>query len=158
MINATTRADWRRPAEGQGNIGYTHYYTPNKNVDAATWSRFVGLAREVFAKTEARGIKICGPMGEGPPIAEGDRVSFNGTDEGDLGHESCVIERGGAWTFCKTAQKPYDIAVVALLSIGETLGVLTARSDGDAIEWQQGLELAREVLSATDLPRKVQGR
>lgn len=136
-------------------MGYTHYYTPSKTVDEVTWNRFVGFAREVIIKTIARGIEIAGPLGEGPPEIEGDIVSFNGPEHDDLGHETCKIKRGGPWAFCKTAQKPYDIAVVAILSIGETLGVLTATSDGNQREWQDGLALAREVLPEARLPKEV---
>lgn len=136
-------------------MGYTHYWTPTKDVTDATWNRFVGLAREVITKTIADGTEIAGPLGEGPPEIEGNRIAFNGPEHDDLGHETCEIERGGAWTFCKTAQKPYDVAVVALLAIGETLGILTASSDGNSSEWEDGLALARGFLPETRLPKEV---
>lgn len=132
-------------------MGYTHYWTPTPDVAAENWTAFVALSRRVVSLASARGITVIGPSGEdGEPEFTDAEVAFNGS--GDLAHESFTVTRGGAWEFCKTACKPYDIAAVACLVIGEALGILRATSDGDETDWRDGLDLAREVMPGAPMP------
>lgn len=61
-------------------------------------------------------------------------------------HYRQVLEE--PFAFCKTARKPYDVAVTACLSVlkyrlGELISV---SSDGNAEDWHAGVQLARSVL------------
>jgi hypothetical protein len=79
----------------------------------------------------------------------------------DGSHESLYIERvfdtgdycsrddnGFLFSFCKTAQKPYDIAVTALLIafVNHFPEACRLSSDGDREEWEAGLRLAEDAL------------
>lgn len=78
-----------------------------------------------------------------------DTIWFNGVDE--EGHEDFVIcfespARDEGFSFCKTAQKPYDAVVVAALIAANICsdGRLVISSDGDLEDWQDGLALFEE--------------
>lgn len=79
-----------------------------------------------------------GGLGEGEPTITDTRIHFNGDAKYDLDHETFHIDLadftdeentwrrrgdGSIWDFCKTAEKPYDLAVcLALLSFKEIFG------------------------------------
>lgn len=81
------------------------------------------------------------------------------TCDGDCSHESFVLEPtfqgyeqtdklGRFFAFCKTAYKPYDLAVTAALIVarhhlGDALGVA---SDGESRDWQDARRLCQHVL------------
>lgn len=75
---------------------------------------------------------------------------INGTE--DLSHEDFTIREHFSqnfgfqkgFNFCKTAQKPYDIAVVACLIILQHYlkDAIEVSSDGDATDWFPGLKIA----------------
>lgn len=52
------------------------------------------------------------------------------------------------WTFCKTARKPYDVAVTAIGCCLESIwpNYFEFTSDGHLNDWQAGLALARQAL------------
>jgi hypothetical protein len=100
-----------------------------------------------------------------------DRIAFNGVGEGS--HESLVIDRKRppleSWQtredrglgFCKTARKPYDLAVTATLAYLSTVyeGLYDVSSDGDGRDWLNGVEAARRALprwgNVLDIPMGV---
>lgn len=43
---------------------------------------------------------------------------------GDDSHETFLLDFKGSWAFCKTARKPYDLAVKAILILAEKHGIL----------------------------------
>jgi len=65
------------------------------------------------------GIKLCG--GSGGPSIYYDAVIFYGDGEKDLSHETFYFSRidGNGFYFCKTAEKPYDLAVTSFLIIAK---------------------------------------
>lgn len=70
-----------------------------------------------------------------------DLITFNGI--GDAAHETMWFDRkGDGFQFCKTARKPYDIAVIALLLLANRYApeVWDIGSDGDAKDWQPTLD------------------
>ena len=87
-------------------------------------------------------------------------LEFNGTK--DNGHETFSLRdhwnKNEAFNFCKTASKPYDVAVVACLIVlkhymGELVDV---SSDGDASDWDAGLQLAKKILKMKlDIPVSI---
>lgn len=106
-------------------MGYSHYWErSNKPVTDKKWNAFIADVQKIFT---AHDDIICRELDvpNRKPIVNDTEVWFNG--KGDDGHETCVIRRDFeqvAWrtdkepsfTFCKTAHKPYDEVVVAVLS------------------------------------------
>jgi hypothetical protein len=79
-------------------------------------------------------------------------IKFNGNSAKGLDHESFwlaldpdVVAASG-FEFCKTAQKPYDVVVTAILAVMAEVG-LNVSSDGDADDWKPGLTFAADVLN-----------
>ena len=127
-------------------MGYTHYWE-SKGFDPQGWQLFTATARKVINLARADGIAIAGSNGTGTPDLTADEVCFNGRDSDS--HETAFISRNaGTHEFCKTARKPYDAVVVALLVYGAELGGLTWSSDGDQPDHEAGYALlgrARKV-------------
>ena len=132
-------------------MGYTHYW--KGRVPAATDEL---LAVIDFIQTTVQmqplGIKLAGWNGKGSPLFNDVEVEFNGdeaADGGDYSHETFHAEYGTRIQFncCKTAQKPYDIAVVAILSAFSAYGPeFSWSSDGDEDDVEAGRELARQAI------------
>lgn len=81
-------------------------------------------------------------------------LSINGV-QGEAHEDFCMREhfKENKAEFCKTARKPYDQVVVACLVVlkhylGDGFAV---ESDGDAHEWVNGRDLAREALGLKSL-------
>lgn len=155
-------------------MGYTHYFTQNRNFTRAEWQTVSDDLRTIlqYAQHDC-GIALANGSGEGgtSPEFNADFISFNGV--GDDAHETFIIRRtiktkpdyegesNLAWDFCKTARKPYDDAVTACLCY---LGSITRRddtstgapiigsevfstsSDGHGSDFLVGLDLARKAL------------
>ena len=124
---------------------------------------------------------VCGSDGTGDPIITDELVSFNGNapvagdaDTGDLSHETFYVPRvyepqdwqrpdrqGRYFDFCKTARKPYDMAVTAaLIALHYHFPTpeVEISSDGTAEDWQQGLAFCRATLGYGKLPPEVAGK
>ncbi len=148
-------------------MGYTHYWTIRIGTDSEGWPEALAAARKVI---EVAPRLLAGWDGEGEPeLADG--LSFNG--RGPDAHETFAMpestqglqphERfGGYWAFCKTAHKPYDVIVTAVLAAMEHTAPLCIEvtSDGDVADWQAGLVLARLALDdeTVDVPKSVRIR
>lgn len=140
-------------------MGYTHYWTrPFDNT--GTDDMFAELRNDtarIIRSAEANGIAIRGANGFGQPEFSEEYFAFNGDAmNGDpaLGrydHESFFWDRSYArpewnpnedshFNFCKTAYKPYDAVVTAvLLRAKEIYGDLVeVSSDGTWEEWSTG--------------------
>lgn len=136
-------------------MGYTHYFRQTRHPTPAEWDQLVTAFKQM--QTVAlldEPLQITGneDMPE-PPRMDSDWIIFNGL--GDDAHETMVVYRMGAgFQCCKTAQKPYDRAVVALLCLMHTLlpGTWEIGSDGDPDDWDEGLALAREVCPQATCP------
>lgn len=89
-------------------------------------------------------------------------LHFNGTK--DMGHEDFslrehLIENTGG--FCKTAQKPYDVCVVACLIILKHYlkEGFTCESDGQHFDWIDGLTLAKRLgIKGLSIPNTIKNR
>lgn len=111
-------------------MGYTHYWTPtDKKLEGEHLAAMRSMLLVGFKSSE-----VDNDQDGGAPLVDGDRVWFNGTDA----YETFVWERGGAWTFCKTARRPYDRYVCAALLILLDGGYLSSlSSDGMAKGWSE---------------------
>lgn len=132
-------------------MGYTHYMRVRPTISPEKWAAFTDGVRKIFAHPDVRDI-ICREAdrtAEPPEIGEG-YVVFNG--KGRDGHETFYMERVQSeqadddrriFSFCKTAMKPYDAAVCAvLLAAARTLGDdVRITSDGSWESWVKGRKI-----------------
>lgn len=172
-------------------MGYTHYFTQLRDFTAAEWEQAAADIGAILANAQQRWeIPLGnwdGKRGTSPDFtpAPNARIAFNGW--GDEGHETFSInqrrptldddEKRWGFTrgagFTKTARKPYDTAVTAVLcylsnfhKMGELdeqrRPILEATSDGRGADFLKGLELARQALphmgNVLDLPLGVMER
>ena len=135
-------------------MGYTHYWNKKKKIDPETWSDFTDDVTALINKAKVR---LCWEFNEPDkaPEVTAEVVRFNG--KGDNGYETFLLRRveqreeyrkpddkGMYFNFCKTAQKPYDKYVVAVLHLAEKHfgDKILFSSDGDDSELREGIELA----------------
>jgi len=145
-------------------MGYTHYWHQRGDFSAVRWAEVTDDIRTILTFVEhEQGIPLANGASDGGthPEFAATYIAFNGL--GDDGHETLAIDRtrtdGGSW-ICKTARKPYDLAVTAVLaylsSVAETHYVT---SDGHGAEWLAGVEAVRQALpqygNTVDIPRGV---
>ncbi len=158
-------------------MGYTHYFTQLRSFTTEQWVEVRTDIEAILKEAEHnQGIPLANGHGEPKtrPVINASMIAFNGL--GDDSHETLLINRAMRrkpkypgderpnLDFCKTARKPYDAAVTAVLcylstvtrqddSNGEPIigtEAFTVASDGDGSGWVAGLELARKAL-----PRKA---
>ena len=160
-------------------MGYTHYFRRRElEHDKEVFAAFIANVNKVLSNLPKVSLSsggyhsevplvLAGGFGEGEPEVTIERVWFNGVDEGDMGHETFLIERsvefdlnesydrykkeqfekeGELFDFCKTARKPYDfVAQVVLILYKKHFGNKVAiSSDGNNDDWKEALEFARE--------------
>ena len=146
-------------------MGYTHYWTHSTEFTDTEWLDVKDDLSAIVAEAKRDGIGIgsfCGESGIPVPTVDvwdgQEVVGFNGI--GEESHETFVIyqkrrpleewqdkSRHG-WDFCKTARKPYDVAVTASLIYLESFypSKFSVSSDGTATDWESGFRLARRAL------------
>lgn len=104
-------------------MGYTHYWnfkndTAPKDIENGEekFAKAANLGARLCDKVRKRGIEICGGDGHFNPTFCAARVCFNGNAEKGEEHETFYIDtEDGAFNFCKTARKPYDLLVCLML-------------------------------------------
>jgi hypothetical protein len=127
-------------------MGYTHYWQHGHDFKSEQWADVARFAADAIAKS---GVVITGWDGSNGPLINADEISFNG--QGEDGHETFRITRlkrelmdyeaddkadpdAPRFDFCKTARKPYDVVVVAILLYIHALtgtDVMEISSDGN---------------------------
>jgi hypothetical protein len=134
-------------------MGYTHYWNKGtEKIDEDSYAKALKAMRKIVKANKAILANGAGDKDTSPDYIDG--LTFNGI-EGDS-HESFSVpekasefERGD---FCKTAMKPYDIVVVACLTVLHnycpSMGI---GSDGNADELEDGLKLAQKILKNKNL-------
>lgn len=141
-------------------MGYTHYFRFNpikkgstKQVESSYQLAVLQCQRLVsrynMARPSGDDTRLAGYAAHCKPgMYKG--LKING--RGENAHEDFILrehyKQNDVFNFCKTARKPYDLAVVACLVIlkhylGESIQV---SSDGDVIDWRDGTKLARQLL------------
>jgi len=149
-------------------MGYTHYACrPVKNAGSAYFYGKLALdAKKLCDYANANGIRIRNGEGLGEPEFTEFSFSINGDAEGfsedgrDLAHETFYWagipthpkHREGEpefFSFCKTAYKPYDAVVTAILIRAKHIygSCVSISSDGNWQDWQAGRELYERVFS-----------
>ena len=118
-------------------MGYTHYFQLHEKPTDEQWNQFIN---DVDALLLANDVPIDNE-------STWDRIFLNGVDEDS--HETFVIDRNSTrWDFCKTARKPYDDVVSAILiaaryNFGDKFSL---SSDGTWEDWQEGCNLIKHTL------------
>lgn len=157
-------------------MGYTHYWKFKKNPKdckngSNKFAKSVELLKKCLAKVPAeiegetydwenltkKPVKIPfvlkGGNGEGEPKFTDELVCFNGDNSIDCDHETCYFALDNdryAFDFCKTARKPYDVAVcLALLCFKKNFGNdFSYSSDGnkDDAGWKMAHNIFNEIV------------
>lgn len=125
-------------------MGHSHGWNRQIRPDDAQWAQ---IRIDVIAIMKASGIPLAGPDGTAAslPGAAGGPIHFDGV--GADAHENFRITQDGQdREFCKTARKPYDVVVAAVLCY---LGSVTGFYEVHVFEeddYAAGLALARRAL------------
>ena len=147
-------------------MGYTHYtYRPVNNAGSAYFYGELALdAKKLCDYANANGIRIRNGVGEGEPEFTEFHFSINGdaslyVEGRDLAHETFYWagipthpkHREGEsqyFNFCKTAMKPYDAVVTAILIRAKSIygSCVSISSDGEWQDWQAGREMYETVF------------
>lgn len=147
-------------------MGYTNYFTAKKTDDGKFPKEFVDAVSNIVSNAPCKLTGWDCDKLESKPEVSDERISLNGY--GDDGHESFTLVPDGEWEFCKTAEKPYDIVVKAILITAERMGILseefsfdgereTDKMYNDAIDflgylkWKAKDKVAEECLKVTNV-------
>jgi hypothetical protein len=144
------------------HLGFTHYWERPLELPEKEWALFTDDVRKVLDACARKSIAIGDGMGEGRPFTvDAAEVWLNGVKANS--HETFFVERVFAnvpakkseplFGFCKTARKPYDLAVTACLILARHhFGRhFVVTSDGSDSDWQA----ARDLLLAHDWGRAI---
>lgn len=121
-------------------MGYTHYWTKRRDLTTEERERFLNYAEIIVGNNSETAF----PLSPELTVVDRDRntVIFNGdpADPDDLTHEDFWLELDapvGEFQFCKTARKPYDTAVTAVLLALDLAAhkAYAISSDGDEFDW-----------------------
>lgn len=132
-------------------MGYTHYWHRIRDFHRHEWETILKDCRLIFKYCSTIGVPLSYEFDSTKgPAATKKHIHFNG--RGDLGHETFIITptinplKGESPTesrfdFCKTAHKPYDLAVcLCLLRMAEICPDFRLQSDGS---WEHSWHSAR---------------
>lgn len=122
-------------------MGYTHYFTIKKEVPEEAWDQFVEATNDIIKYAKKLGLKL-------KNSSHGTVIDINGVAPD--GYENLVLDPWDrSFGFCKTAYRPYDIVVVAILcALSDIVGsyYVEVSSDGGPEEWENGRKLACNAL------------
>jgi hypothetical protein len=140
-------------------MGYTHYWTQTRDFTRDEWVQIHEDMEALLKDVQhVQGIPLANGMGDpgtSPEVTD-QKIWFNGA--GDEACETFCLyrvrppkepgERRG-WDFCKTARRPYDLAVTAALchlaSVTDPISH-SVGSDGNGRDFLDGLAEARRAL------------
>jgi hypothetical protein len=146
-------------------MGYTHYFYQYRDLADDEWRALQSGFLRLIALDGVPPLARIDEDFETPPYVDDHTIYFNGV--GEDGHENIVISReagpswggDGAFNFCKTASKPYDVVVTAVLAYLDSSfpDAFTVRSDGAPYDWEKGVSLAHKAWPEVDIsvPREV---
>lgn len=123
-------------------MGYTHYWNFKREPRDIIWRDFVMFCKQINVHGNTRDLIRYEHDSEEPGYFD-DYIRFNGI--GGDGHETFLMMPQQGFEFCKTARKPYDRIVTAILATAKYCfgDAIEVNSDGDEADWQEGIELAR---------------
>jgi hypothetical protein len=134
-------------------MGYTVFWSQKRNFTTSEW----GLIRESAINMFNRLKQVKGGSGTGRPIIDNSDIIFNGDATKEEDHETFHLQKNGSgFQFCKTARKPYDRYVKAVLVVANFYapGALKVSCDGDDEPdcWTEGVRIA--TIYAKGVPCK----
>ncbi len=129
-------------------MGYTNYWAPKTIKENDVPEHFWKDVTKALDGVLSTGVRIGDWEGKNERksgseivnatlLIDGENPSFvfNGLEELQEDHESFVLCFDGTWNFCKTARKPYDLAVKCVLILAKKYDLLVQWSfDGDCDE------------------------
>jgi len=132
-------------------MGYTHYWTKERDITDPEWEQITEIARKVIKTARSKYlISVAWESDEigRPPQIDSEVIRFNGIDED--GHETFYLSRKASeFDFCKTARKDYDMIVVAILQACAVYCTgFSWRSDGDREDHADGVALYNTATGA----------
>jgi hypothetical protein len=130
-------------------MGYTHYWTLENGIEQENWNKFLEGARKVIETAKEAGIAL-------EDNSAGAAIYFNGV--GEDAHETfSITSEDVGFDFCKTAFKPYDAVVTAILIHAKNVfgDDIKVKSDGNWVDWESGSLLYEEVFGIE--PEQVLG-
>jgi len=130
-------------------MGYTHYWKIVRPVPPPAWAQLVDDTRALIDHARRGDVAVRGWDGAGDPEIGDTLIALNGDAATGQDFESFVLEpvvtTGPCpYVFCKTARRPYDVLVAAILAravhhLGEH--IILAATDGDAADWSDAARL-----------------
>jgi hypothetical protein len=124
-------------------MGYTVSWTFNRSFTEMEWKSITENVYNMFNRLK----QVKGANGLGRPIVDSSEIIFNGDASKGDAHETFVLTRYDSGSqFCKTARKPYDRYVKAVLVLANfwAPGALEVTCDGDSEPdcWTEGVRIA----------------
>lgn len=124
-------------------MGYTVSWTFNRSFTNLEWESITKNVRNMFHRLK----QVKGANGVGRPVVDSTEIIFNGDRSKFEDHETFVLTRYDSGSqFCKTARKPYDRYVKAVLVVACFCapGALEVSCDGDNEDgcWTEGVRIA----------------
>jgi len=134
-------------------MGYTHYWEIKKQkrtavTDEQNYQKAIRDIHKMVLFAKENACNLAGVTAH-TKVGSYGGINFNGVKS--HGHETFYLTQhfkdNEDFNFCKTAQKPYDVVVVAALIILKyhLKDRVRVTSDGENIDWQAGLKLAKHV-------------
>jgi len=135
-------------------MGYTHYWKTKEPITRIQWDELTAVVKNAVRRSNTTVVYEY-MLPNYLPLITPYEIQFNGP--GDQGHETFLLQKAfkrNEFAFCKTARKPYDVVVTAVLCLAHTIAPDTweITSDGDAEDWEEGLALAKQVLENAESP------
>ena len=127
-------------------MGYTHYWTFKNAIEQSNWDKFLEGAGQLIATADEAGIQL-------EDKSSDSKIVINGVGAG--AHETFVITTEDiGYNFCKTAEKPYDMVVTAILIFAKKVfgDELLITSDGRWEDWESGQLLYESVYNTQSEP------
>ena len=131
-------------------MGYTHYWRQYDGFNSDKWDTLVQHSLHLQAAS---------PVTLADVEMSDFQISFNGVSPQN--HETFTLDRAMPppnltdrlpekdhfFSFCKTAQKPYDLMVMCVLLVANALepDVITYATDGAESDWQPAVDLVNKV-------------
>lgn len=120
-------------------MGFTRYWENSKNLindkTLETIKNIIDIAKEDYdIDIDVKGLT-------------NELIMLNGDENKGLDHEDFVIDLKSGFNFCKTNEKPYDVAVNAILKLLESTNKIHDVEKDDDNEEEKAEELLNKALS-----------
>lgn len=154
-------------------MGYTHNWKQSRAFTDREWLTLSSVAQALAANLPEVSHSAGGFYSEHPlrisdfevsaPGLIDSAIVFNGAGpEGtDLGHETFVLkQQPDGFAFCKTARKPYDLLVVAVLRAAYLIApdAIELGGDGDSDDLAPGWRFAAATMHRLNVSPSPQAR